>query len=83
MLGNTVGQSLARGLGNQGRHDRLLGGKYTLFIPTHDAMGREKRTTQPTLGVREGFLEEMVLKLVSKNIWQFERRKRFQGEGTA
>lgn len=46
-------------------------------------MGREKRTTQPTLGVREGFLEEMVLKLVSKTIWQFERRKRFQGEGTA
>lgn len=59
------------------------GGKCTLFIPTHDAMGRKKRTTQPNLGVREGFLEEMVFKLVSKNIWQFERRKRFQGEGTA
>lgn len=43
----------------------------------------EERTTQPNLGVGEDFLEEMVLELVSKDIWEFERRKRFQGEGTA
>lgn len=46
-------------------------------------MGIEKRTTQPNLGVRECFLEKMVLELVSKDIWEFERRRRFQAEETA
>lgn len=46
----------------------VLGVKCTLFIPTHDAMGGEERTTQPNLGVWEDFLEEMVLELVSKDI---------------
>ena len=33
--------------------------------------------------VREGFLEEAVLELVGKSMWESERRRGFQAEGAA
>ena len=59
------------------------GGKHTFLILIHDVMGREKRTTLPNLGVKEGFLKEMVLELFGKDIRESERRRGFQAEGAA
>lgn len=72
MLGNTV----ARGLGNKGGQDRPWGrGGCTLLIPTHSVMGREKRNHRTQPGVRECFLQEMVLELVGKDVWELESRR--------
>ena len=46
-------------------------------------LGKEKKTSYPNRGVREGFLEEAVLELVGKSMWESERRRGFQAEGAA
>lgn len=45
-------------------------------------LGKEK-TSYSNLGVREGFLEEKVLELVGKSMWESERRREFQAEVAA
>lgn len=49
------GNTVARGLGNEGEQDRLgrVKQEETLPVPTHNVMGREKRITYPNLGVRD------------------------------
>lgn len=42
-------------------------------------LGKEK-TSYPNLGVREGFLEETVLELLGKSMWESERTRGFQAE---
>ena len=48
----------------------------------HDVLGKEKKTSYPNLGIREGFLEETVLKLDGKSMWESKRRG-FQAVGAA
>ena len=60
-----------------------LGGKCIFLIPIHDVLGKEKKTSYPNLGVREGFLEETVLELVGKSMCKSKRRRGFQAEGAA
>lgn len=58
---------------NEGGQERPRNVPYS----SQHMMGREeeKRTTEPDLGFREGFLDEMVLEFVWKDRWEFERRK--------
>lgn len=49
-----------------------------MLIPTQGAMRLEKTTTQSNLGVREGFLEEMVLELLGKTYGSLRGGKGFR-----
>lgn len=59
-------------------------GKTYLSHPNTRCDGkREEDHPLPNLGVREGFLKEMVLELFGKDIRESERRRGFQAEGAA